>query len=104
VLWSVVYLVVRRLFEVVPLICRLPPSKELEMLVLRHELAKLRRQTRQPRMREVDLVLLAAFSRAMPRKRRRPQRERPHFQRTLEERLDDVHRVEESESFPAAWG
>jgi hypothetical protein len=33
VLWSLAYLVVRRLFEVVVLACRSPGSKELEILV-----------------------------------------------------------------------
>ena len=45
-LWSLAYVVVRRLFELVVLLCRSPRSKELEILVLRHELAILRRQTR----------------------------------------------------------
>ena len=47
--------------------------------------------------------ILERRERPLERKRRRPQRERPDFQRTLEERLDDVHRIEDSESFPASW-
>jgi hypothetical protein len=43
VLWSLAYLVVRRLFELMMLCCRSPRSKELEILVLRHELSILRR-------------------------------------------------------------
>jgi hypothetical protein len=42
-LWSLAYLVVRRLFELMMLCCRSPRSKELEILVLRHELSILRR-------------------------------------------------------------
>jgi hypothetical protein len=34
VLWSLAYVVVRRLFELVVLLCRSPGSKELEILVL----------------------------------------------------------------------
>jgi hypothetical protein len=42
-LWSFVYLVVRNLFALVWLLGRPRRSKELEILVLRHELAVLRR-------------------------------------------------------------
>jgi putative transposase len=65
VLWSLAYVVVRRLFELVLLLCRSTGSKELEILVLRHELSILRRQTRRPQMRDPDRLLLAALSRAL---------------------------------------
>jgi putative transposase len=68
VLWSLAYLVVRRLFELMVLCCRSPGSKELEILVLRHELSILRRQPRRPQLREADRVFLAALSRALPRR------------------------------------
>ncbi len=67
-LWSLAYLIVRRLFGLVVLLCRSPRSKELEILVLRHELAILRRQTRRARLREADRLLLTALSRALPRR------------------------------------
>jgi len=67
VLWSFAYVVVCRLLMLVVLCCRSSGSKELEILVLRHELAILRRQARRPRLREADRVLLAALSRALPR-------------------------------------
>jgi hypothetical protein len=38
-LWSFAYLAVRNLFALVPLLARAPRSKELEILLLRHELA-----------------------------------------------------------------
>jgi hypothetical protein len=57
-------LVVRRLFELVVLACRSRGSKELEILVLRHELSILRRQTRRPQLREADRLFLTALSRA----------------------------------------
>jgi hypothetical protein len=58
--------VVRRLFELVVLACRSPGSKELEILVLRHELSILRRQPRRPQLREADRLFLTALSRALP--------------------------------------
>jgi uncharacterized alpha-E superfamily protein len=48
VLWSLAYLVVRRLLELMMLCCRSPRSKELEILVLRHELSILRRHPQRP--------------------------------------------------------
>jgi len=51
VLWSLAYVVVRRLFQLMVLCCRSPRSKELEILVLRHELSILRRQGPPPRPR-----------------------------------------------------
>jgi hypothetical protein len=45
-LWSCAYLVVRKLFALVWLPERPRRSKELEILVLRHELAILRRRPR----------------------------------------------------------
>jgi putative transposase len=49
-LWSFVYLVVRNLFALVWLLGRPRRSKEMEILVLRHELAILRRQTSRPKL------------------------------------------------------
>ena len=67
-LWSFAYLVVRRLFQLIVIGCRSSGSKELEILVLRHELSILRRQQRRPQLREADRVFLAALSRALPRR------------------------------------
>jgi putative transposase len=65
VLRSLAYLVVCRLFELIVLFCRSPESKELEILVLRHELSILRRQAQRPQLQEADRVFLAALSRAL---------------------------------------
>ena len=59
-LWSFVYLVVRNLFALVWLLARPRRSKELEILVLRHELTILRRQPSRPRLTQADRALLAA--------------------------------------------
>jgi hypothetical protein len=60
-LWSFIYLVARNLFAFVLPFVRRRRSKELEILVLRHELAILRRQSRQPRLSRADRALLAAL-------------------------------------------
>jgi putative transposase len=52
-LWSFAYLVVRNLFALLCLLARPRRSKELEILVLRHELAILRRQAR-PKLTRAD--------------------------------------------------
>ena len=65
--WSFAYLAVRGLFGLVLLLGRSDRSKELEILVLRHELAVLRRGSRRPRIEPADRALLAALSRELPR-------------------------------------
>jgi putative transposase len=68
VLVSFVYVVACRLFALVLLLARSDRSKELELLVLRHELSILRRQARRPRLAETDRLVLAALSRVLPRR------------------------------------
>ena len=65
-LW-LVSVVVCRLFELVVLVGRRERAKELEILVLRHDLSVLRRQAGRPRFEPRDRLLLAALSRVLPR-------------------------------------
>jgi putative transposase len=68
---SLVYWAVRRLLELLVLLGRSERAKEVEILVLRHELQVLRRQAARPRLRSADRALLAALSQVLPRARRR---------------------------------
>ncbi len=65
------YWAVRRVLELLVLIRRDERAKEVEILVLRHELQVLRRQVARPRLRASDRALLAAMSSVLPRRRRR---------------------------------
>jgi hypothetical protein len=67
VIWSFVYLALRRSFELVLLCFRSAEAKEVEILVLRHELAVLRRQRPRSHLQPTDRALLAALSRVLPR-------------------------------------
>jgi putative transposase len=67
VVWTFVYLALCRLLQLVVLLGRSERSKELEILVLRHELAILRRQPRRAPFRPTDRAMLAAFARGLPR-------------------------------------
>jgi len=68
---SLLYLLFRRAFAVAALRLRSREFKELEIVVLRHELAVLRRQVSRPRLDETDRVFLAAASRLLNTKSQR---------------------------------
>jgi transposase len=62
------YSVLRRLLELLVLRMRSEREKEIEILVLRHQLRLLERQVARPHLRPADRALLAAFSGALPRR------------------------------------
>jgi putative transposase len=64
---SLVYWALRRLVELVALVFRSSVAKELEIVVLRHQLHVLRRQVGRPRLQDADRALLAALSNRLPR-------------------------------------
>jgi hypothetical protein len=65
VLFRLVYLTVSRVFAWLALLARSDASKDLEILVLRHELAVLRRQVARPKPDWADRGLLAALARLL---------------------------------------
>ena len=68
-IFSVVYLLVRRLLDGLMVLSRREVSKDAELLVLRHENAVLRRQISRVRYQPADRLWLAALSRLIPRPR-----------------------------------
>jgi putative transposase len=58
-----------RVFELLVLLGRSHEGKEIEILVLRHELGVLRRQAARSRYQAPDRTLLAALSCLLPRER-----------------------------------
>ncbi len=69
VLLSLLYFLTRRVLELAALQFRSRQSKDLEIVVLRHELAVLRRQVARPELSDADRVFLAAASRLLSRRR-----------------------------------
>ena len=64
--FRLVYLAVSRVFAWLSLLTRSDASKDLEILVPRHEIAVLRRQVARPKPDWADRGLLAALARLLP--------------------------------------
>jgi putative transposase len=63
------YLTLCRSIQLLALLAHGATAKDLEILVLRHQLAVLRRQVARPKLQHGDRALLAAISRVLPRDR-----------------------------------
>jgi putative transposase len=61
------YLIFSQLLSWLTLLPHAPSSKDIELLVLRHEVAVLRRTSPKPRLNWADRALLAASSDIYPR-------------------------------------
>ena len=67
--WSLVYVLTRRMVDLMVQRARGSTARDLELLVLRHEVAVLRRQVARPALQPADRVLLAALPRVLARER-----------------------------------
>jgi putative transposase len=69
VLSQLAYVMLCRSIQLLALLARSEAAKDLEILVLRHQLAVLRRQLARPKLEPADRALLTASSRVSPRSR-----------------------------------
>lgn len=63
------YLLLRNVLQMLTQLARDGGAKDVELLVLRHQVAVLRRQVHRPDLEPADRVVLAALSRLLPRSR-----------------------------------
>jgi putative transposase len=66
---SLVYLLLRQVLQMLTQLSRDDGATDVEILVLRHQAAVLRRQVTRPKLEPADRVVLAALSRLLPRAR-----------------------------------
>lgn len=66
---SLLYVLVRQVLQMLTQLARDGGAKDVELLVLRHQVAVLRRQVHRPDLEPADRVVLATLSRLLPRPR-----------------------------------
>jgi putative transposase len=66
---SLLYLLLRQILQMLSQLARDGGAKDVEILVLRHQMAVLRRQVHRPDLQPADRVVLAVLSRLLPRPR-----------------------------------
>ncbi|WP_446215747.1 hypothetical protein [Micromonospora sp. IBHARD004] len=64
---SLVYLLLRQILQMLTQLARDGGAKDVELLVLGHQVAVLRRQVHRPDLQPEDRVVLAALARLLPR-------------------------------------
>ncbi|GAA1276718.1 hypothetical protein GCM10009609_44640 [Pseudonocardia aurantiaca] len=69
--FRLIYLMLVRVLGLFVLVTRSDATKDVEILVLRHEIAVLRRQSAAPKLSWTDRALLSALSRLLPAQLRR---------------------------------
>jgi putative transposase len=65
-----IYMTFTRVLDWMVLLARSDDAKEIEILVLRHQLAVLQRGATRPRMSWADRALIAGLTRLLPTRRR----------------------------------
>src|SRR5665213_1318939 len=70
--FAIVYAVVGRLLSLLVVRGRGEASKDVELVLLRHEISVLRRQLPRPRLAPADRLIMAAFARHLPASLRKP--------------------------------
>ena len=65
-LFSLLYALAGRLLALIVVRGRGEASKDVELILLRHEISVLRRQTPRPRLEPADRLIMAAFARHLP--------------------------------------